>query len=167
MKYCQKCGTELPDAAVFCSACGTSTGMEEQLPEVQPRKPLNVKLIIGIAAAVVVLIVGIFVGLKIRDNNRREEVKEQLAGHYYSHLDYSYYSASLCYYKFDDDANCTYYYFYTNVMDEGIEYSRSYEIEFEDGKTYLVFLTDKLEVRYDRYGDIEGLYDVNAKKLYD
>lgn len=166
MKYCQKCGKELLDEAVICPECGTSTGVEEQL-EVQPKKKLNIKMIIGIAAAVVVLVVGIFVGLKIRDNHRREEVKEQLAGNLYSHLDYSYYSASLCYYEFDDNANCTYYYYYPSVMEDGTEYRKTYEIEFDDGKVYLVFLTETLEVRYDRYGEIEGLYDINTKKLYD
>ncbi len=32
MKYCQKCGRELPDDAAFCSACGSPVGkvsMEE------------------------------------------------------------------------------------------------------------------------------------------
>jgi len=29
MPYCKKCGNELPEAAKYCPACGTSTSTEE------------------------------------------------------------------------------------------------------------------------------------------
>lgn len=36
MKYCPRCGAQLPDNAMFCSACGTQFGAPQQ-PYQQPQ----------------------------------------------------------------------------------------------------------------------------------
>ena len=45
--------------------------------------------------------------------------------------------------------------------------SKSYEIEFKNGKVFLVFLVDTLEVQYNDYGEIKQLYDINTDEIYD
>ena len=166
MGYCAKCGQEIAEEAI-CPNCGCETGLGIQEKNVKVKKQISAKKIILIVVIAVALVAAIIAGLFVWNHIRTEQVKEQLAGKRFSYVDYGLYSATYCYFKFDDDANCTYYYFYANVMDEGVEYQRQYEIKFEDGMTFLVCGIDTYEIQYDRYGEIEGLYNTSTKKLYE
>ncbi len=56
--FCNQCGFENPDQAEFCSDCGNSMNPQPQTPQIhKPRKKLP--LILGICAAVILLIVGL------------------------------------------------------------------------------------------------------------
>ncbi len=63
MKYCTKCGTQLDDDAMFCSACGAATGASMpppvNMPSVQPAGESGIKTI----AKVFMLISCIFTGI--------------------------------------------------------------------------------------------------------
>lgn len=166
MGYCTKCGIEITEE-VICPNCGCETGLEIQENRVEPKKRISTKKIILIVVAAVALVAAIIAGLSIWNHIRIEQVKEQLAGKRFAYTDVGWYSSTYCYFKFDEEANCTYYYYYGNVMDEGIEYQRQYEIKFEDGMVFLVCGIDTYEIQYDRYGEIEGLYDIDEKKLYE
>lgn len=80
--FCPNCGTELPDDSVFCGTCGqrvdeeggSSTQQQNYaVPPVMPEQPIapvpeqkkNVKLIGGIAAGVVALVIVIAVVMKV------------------------------------------------------------------------------------------------------
>lgn len=165
MQYCAKCGKEIMDEHV-CLNCGCEIGSENSTNTLNAPKSVGKKKVLMTIAIVIVVIVAILVGLSVWNNLRVEEVKEQLAGKRFSYMDSGLYSASLCYFEFDAEANCTYYYFYTNVMAEGVEYQRDYEIKFEDGMVFLVCGIDTYEIQYDKYGEIEGLYDISRKELY-
>ena len=167
MKFCKNCGKELLDEAVICPNCETRTGEGEQPKPIKEKTHMDAKKIAMMVGLAVVLVVVILVGIIVWNHIRTEQVKEQLAGNMFSYLDDSLYSASYFYYDFDDDANCTYYYYYPNIMDDGIEYERSYEVKFKNGRVFLVFSSDILEVRYDGYGEIECLYDIDTKEIYD
>ncbi len=167
MRFCEKCGTELADDAELCLGCGCKTGYVAQIDTVKPRRQINRKKIILIVSLAVLFVAVLISGIFIWKNIRTEQVKEQLAGKVFSYLDVGYYSSSLQYYEFDDEANCSYYYYYPSVMDEGTKYKKEYKIKFEKGMVFLEFTTDTLEVRYDKYGKIEGLYDIDLKKMFD
>ena len=53
--YCKKCGKQYPDDAKFCGDCGTPLEKEEA----SPLKQLPLKMIIAVAAVVLLAAVGI------------------------------------------------------------------------------------------------------------
>lgn len=129
----------------------------------------RIRLIIILAVSVILLAIAFVVGKLVIDHNRREHIKELLAGNRYEYSDFGYSTYSHKSYTFDDAANCTYYaeyYFADN--DHEFEYSEDYEIVFKNGKVFLKFeFGDTLEVRFDSYGDIDCLYDLTFEEEYD
>ena len=67
MKFCENCGSQLPDEAVFCACCGNqvpaATSSEDGAvaftPVTPKKKPNKKKLGIMIGAAALVLVIGI------------------------------------------------------------------------------------------------------------
>lgn len=163
--YCAKCGSKITDEHV-CLNCGCEIGSENRTITLNAPKPIAKKKVVMTVAIAIVVVVAVLVGLSIWNNLRVEQVKEQLAGKRFSYTKIDSFSSSRFYFEFDKDANCTYYYFYPMIMDEGVEYERNYEIKFEDGMVFLVCGIDTYEIQYDKYGEIEGLYDISKKELY-
>lgn len=68
MKYCQRCGTQLSDDAIFCSNCGIPTHQFHQQTWHHPQNDLIIKLssrlkisgIIWIIIACIQILIGIF-----------------------------------------------------------------------------------------------------------
>ena len=67
MKFCENCGSQLPDEAVFCACCGNQVpavtssedGAVAFTPVTPKKKPNKKKLGIMIGAAALVLVIGI------------------------------------------------------------------------------------------------------------
>lgn len=168
MKYCEKCGKELSDDAALCMGCGCPTGYVEPQIQVKEKKKFGIKKILLIIAIVAAVIGVAIAGMLVWKHIRTERVKDQLAGNKYVYREYRTYSFSEEYYEFDGNANCTHYYYFSAIDASG-EYEKDYEIVFRNGSVFLEFTTgsDILEVKYDSYGNISGLYDLSSKELYD
>lgn len=167
--FCEKCGAQIAQNAEICPSCGCATKQEPREKTAGKRNPTNAKKIIVIALSAVVLVAMVVAGLFIWNGVRVAKVKEQLAGKIFSYIEYSAYSGgiSYCKFQFDDEANCTYYYIYPH-MSEGKEYEMDYTIKFKDGMAFLVDSVDRYyEIQYDKYGNIDSLYDITMKELYD
>lgn len=54
MRFCSKCGKELPEGAVFCTSCGAP--MTPAVPMVKPRPRRTAELVLGILGGVFGLI---------------------------------------------------------------------------------------------------------------
>lgn len=165
MKFCSKCGKELSDEAVVCMGCGCA--VDSRAPQISaPKKQLGKKQITLIIIAAVALVALIVVGFFLWRFLKIEQVKKDLAGNEYTY----YYSSTFSYreysYAFDEDANCTHYYYFANIDAEN-EYEKDYKIELKNGKIFLVFPSDTLEVQYNDYGKIKQLYDINTDEVYD
>ena len=167
MKYCTHCGKELLDEAVICPNCETKTGFDMQQEPVKVSKRSNTKKIILLISLAVLLVAVIIGGLFVWNHIRTEQVKEQLAGNKFSYTYYGWSTTNYMYYDFDNEANCTYYYCYSNIMDYGNTYEKDYKIKFENGMVFLEFFSETLEVRYNRYGQIEGLYNVDTEEFFE
>lgn len=165
MGYCTKCGKEITEE-VICPNCGCETGLGIQEKRIEIKKRISTKKIILIVVAAVALVAAIIAGLYVWNHIRTEQVKEQLAGNRYDYSSSGWYTAEYSWFVFDEDANCTYGYWYSH-MDDRVDWERPYEIIFEDGMVFLVCGIDTYEIQYDRYGEIEGLYDIDEKKLYE
>lgn len=79
MQYCRKCGCKLEEGAKFCKSCGTplQTGSVQPDPDLQqpqagakqPMSKKNMKLLIAVGIAIVVL----FAGYKIGENSTSKD----------------------------------------------------------------------------------------------
>lgn len=167
MKFCSKCGKEIAEDALVCPGCGCETENVEGSKTAKDKKRMSKKKIILTIICLVSLAAVIVAGLLVRNSIRIKQVKEDLAGNTFYLSELSYYSYTTKEYAFDFAANCTYSYYYSNVMDEEKSYEKDYEIEFKNGKVFLVFLADTLEVQYNDYGEIKQLYDINTDEIYD
>ncbi|MCH5183112.1 MAG: zinc ribbon domain-containing protein [Oscillospiraceae bacterium] len=163
MKHCTHCGKELPDEAIVCPGCGCAVTPEQGTQ----KKKSHLKLILIIAIAAVLVAGAVVGGIFLRNHLREEKVKDQLAGKTFRYESLSLYSYRWKEISFDENAQCKYTYFYSSVMSEPETYSRSYEIEFKNGSTFLIMGVDTYEVRYNSYGKVDNLYDVNDKTVYD
>ena len=174
MKYCTKCGKELFDEAVICPGCGCAVEAPEAKNTEQVKsgqknvngKKSRLKIALIIAASVVLLIGIVTGGIFLQYHIRSEAVKDQLAGKTFSYWSSSLYGYSSEKLSFDENANCEKTYFYSNVMDEPTTYSMSYKIKFKNGKTFLDTGGHMYEIQFNSYGDINSLYDVNNKSVY-
>lgn len=88
MKVCPTCGTENPDEAVYCKKCGYKFPIvpaqpipSPTTPSPQPTKRSNRPLLIGILAAVVIIvvIVGLILGPSIFSGNSLEAKASSIA----------------------------------------------------------------------------------------
>lgn len=159
MKYCKQCGKEMHDEALACLRCGYTEN--EALRERSPKKVILI--VVAIVAAVALIIGGLFAWNYLRT----EQVKKDLAGTEFSFEEVTFSSYNQERYKFDKNANCKYYYYYTNVMDKAVGYNKEYKIEFKNGKVFLVFAYDTLEVQYNAYGGIKQLCNIDTDEIYD
>lgn len=84
---CPDCGAELTEEDKVCPTCGCPME-EEKVEEPLPQKvevtsvnfpKINKKVVISVAAAIVIIVVGIIAGLKIRDNNLSKKYSENLS----------------------------------------------------------------------------------------
>lgn len=169
-KFCEKCGAKIAAGTEVCPNCGCPTEQEPSQPTSAKRKALSKKQIILIVVSAVVLVAVAIAGFFLWQYIRVERVKEQLAGEtfYYSDLAYSFYQEKS--YTFDDIAACRYYSYYSyRNQDEPTEFEFPiyYEIKFEDGMVFLETSARKLEIQYDKYGNIDGLYNIDEKEFYD
>lgn len=167
MKYCLHCGKELVDEAVVCPNCETAQDQKQPSTQSASQKKLKKKTIIISAACIVGLVFLVVAGVFINNLIRTNRVKNQLAGETFYYAESSRYSYSHCSFKFDADAQCEYSYYYSNVMDEPTTYSCSYKIKFKEGMIFLVTSSKTYEIQYDKYGNINSLYDINNKELYE
>lgn len=167
MKFCEKCGKEIAEDALICQNCGCETENAELTKATKEKKRMNQKKIVLTIICLVFLVAVIVVGLCVRNSIRIKQVKEDLAGNSYLFTEFTYYSYNTEEFEFDFAANCTYSYYFSNVMDEEKSYEKDYEIEFKNGKVFLVFLTDTLEVQYNDYGEIKQLYNIDTDEIYD
>ncbi len=162
MKFCTKCGKELLDEAMVCPACQTpQADQKNDLKKHGSNKSIKRIIIISICViSAILLIVG---GVFLYRANRISQIKEDLAKQTFRYMEISTYihSYSEHEFAFDADAKCEYTYYFSSVMSEPCSYSRDYEIEFKDGMIFLNFKTDRFEIRYDKYGNIESLVNVN------
>ena len=168
---CSHCGAEIAEGSEICMSCGCKIEAAPANPE--KKSSLDIKKIIIIAASVIALIGIIIGGLFFYNNMRKQEVIEQLSGNTYRYFDTNVYYAlgkydiTIQQFTFDDDGVCEYYYYYSNVMDEGTSYTRSYEIEFKNDKVYLNAGGSLYEIRYDNYGEIDSIYDSGRDETYE
>lgn len=169
MKHCAKCGKELPDEAVVCPGCGCAVTPEQGTQ----KKKSHLKLILIIAIAAVLVAGAVVGGIFLRNHLRIEKVKDQLAGKVFSYSWPTDYTFSQWQYAFDDNAECivtyedTYYDTNGAIYDvQSGTYTQWYDIEFEDGKTYLKMGGTVFEIQYNEDGDVVCLYHVNKKAKY-
>ncbi len=75
--FCQKCGTQLPDGAAFCPACGWSAAQQSR-PQPQPPKKNNTLLIVLIAlvAALFIAAVVLTIVLVSRDSGSSDSGRD-------------------------------------------------------------------------------------------
>ena len=166
MKYCTRCGKEHAEDALICPGCGCETNSCERTDSKKEKRRMNKKQIIltviGVVSLVAVIVAGVFVWNRVQI----ERVKDDLSGNTYTCYKSSYYSYTYEEYKFDLASNCTFSYYYSH-MDKERSYEKDYKIEIKNGKVFLVFLTDVLEVQYNDYGEIKQLYDVDTDEIFD
>ena len=64
--FCSNCGADIPDDTQFCPNCGATQKSEEKVTAAQAcdKKPLPVKMIVGVVAVLVVLSKQYFILLK-------------------------------------------------------------------------------------------------------
>ena len=169
---CSHCGAEIAEGSEICMSCGCK--IEATSPtEPEKKSGLDIKKIIIIAASAVALIGIIIGGLFVHNHMRKQEVIEQLSGNTYRYFDTNVYYAlgkydvTINQLSFDDNGECEYYYYYSNVMDEGTSYDRTYKVAFEGDKVYLKMGIDTYEVRYNNYGEIDSIYDSDRDETYE
>lgn len=168
MKFCGKCGNELADDAQICMNCGCAVDVQKSnVKTVNTRKITGTKKIILIVVAAI-LAAALLVGAYFLVNYiRAASVVKDLSGRIFAYHDYTGYSITEKEMEFDREGKLTYSYYYSNVMDAPVEYERDYQIKFEEGMIFLVAGIDEYEIQYDKYGRIEGIYDIDWNELFD
>lgn len=165
--FCEHCGAQITKNTSICMSCGCETSFVKQSSKSKSIKKSFDKRVMILSVIIVALVITILAGTILVNVVRRAEVKNQLAGQDFEYYDYNLYSYREERLSFDENAQCTYCYYFSNVMEEEIEYTKDYEIKFEDGMTFLVMGIDTFEVQYDKYGRIDSLYDIDSKEVFD
>ena len=173
MKYCEKCGSELLDDAQVCMNCGCAFNQEQTdfiATQSNKKSKKNTAILIIVTCVVAaVLAVG---GLFLVNHVRETKVIEQLSGERFRFFeDHVYYALGKYDYEekvitFDNNGELTYSYYFSNI-NAGDEYERDYNIKFKKKMAILEISDEEYEIQYDNYGEIEGLYDIQAKELYE
>ncbi len=164
MKFCEKCGKELLDEATVCVGCGCA--VDEQPSQAvnvapSPLKKLELKQIILIAVAAVVLIGAVVGVIVLKNNGKKKEISEALEGNRYSNMGDWYTRLS-----FKEDYKCDWYRYYLYIDNE-LEYTKDYTIEIRGKDIYVIVGDTKYEVRMDKDGDIDALVDEETGDVYD
>ena len=171
MKFCEKCGAQMAEDAQVCMSCGCPVE-EAKVSQtaIQNKGSKKTRILIIIAAiAAVALIVGAFF---LVNHIRQANVIKDLSGKTFRYYDsqsypllgvFDYTEKEM---KFDSEGKLTYSYYYSNI-DMGNEHECSYKIKFKNDMVFLEMLGDEYEIQYDRYNEIEGIYDINLKELFD
>ncbi len=168
---CSHCGAEIAEGSEICMSCGCKIEAAPAKPE--KKSGLDVKKIVLIVAAAVALIGIIIGGLFISNHMRQQAVIEQLSGNTYRYFDTNVYVSlgkydiTINQFTFDENGECEYYYYYSNVMDEGTSYARAYTVDFDGDKVYLKMGANTYEVIYDNFGEIDSIYDSNRDETYE
>lgn len=182
--FCEKCGALITQDTEICPNCGCPTKPDRQATAIDntqsvatntinkiksvaakaidKMKSVGIKRIATIAVSVVTVIAVIVVGLLVRNNIRVNKVKEQLAGNTFDYIS----SYWFCSYSFDEKANCTCS-FYDHFSNDIREYECEYKIKFKNGMVFFDLMSETFEIQYDKYGNIEGLYNIGSKQFYD
>ena len=75
MKYCSKCGAELPDEAKFCTKCGNTIGQDNKVDQVKNEHKINKKAIYAFLAIIGVLLVIVFGSMFYSDYSEKREAR--------------------------------------------------------------------------------------------
>lgn len=168
MKFCAKCGNELADDAQICMNCGCAVGVPKSNAVTPKAKKLSGKkktvLIIITAVLAVALLVGVYF---LVNYIRAVDVVNDLSGESFMYRDSDYFGYTRKEVVFDENGELTYSYYYSNI-DAGGEYGLDYQVKFKNNMIILeAGLVNEFEVRYDKYGRVEGLYDITYSELYE
>lgn len=176
MKYCTHCGNALDDNAQICMSCGCPVenaavpSAFSPAPTPVAKKDFLTKLTtkhwIIIAVSIVVLIGlivgGIFLGREIK----KQEIIKLLDGKTFTYSE-SYYSGfTIKRIKFISKNKADYYYYYSGIDVEN-EFTRKYKVEFDGNNAYVQFPSDKYYIEFDKYGNIDYLYDPVYDEKYE
>lgn len=168
MKFCAKCGNELADDAQVCMNCGCAAGTQKGNTIAAKTNKISGKKKIVFIVITAVLAMALLVGAYFLVNYiRAVNVVNDLSDRRFTYYDYSSYSFTEKEMDFDSEGNLTYSYYYSNVMDAPEEYERDYQIKFKKGMTFLVAGIDEYEIQYDKYGKINGIYNIDLDELFD
>ena len=175
MKYCAYCGKELFDEAVICPGCGCPVKADEAINqdkeldegEIAKRKKKKMKIIIISAVAICVVVALFFASMPVIKSIKTKKIIKDLNGETFERIEQSTYSYSKSTYTFDDEGNCENY-LYLGALRSENTYEWQYEIEFKDGKPYVIVkFHDELKIKYDDNGEIESLYSTKYKETYE
>lgn len=168
MKFCSKCGNELADDAQVCMNCGCAVGVQKRDAEAVKTNKISSKKKIILIVTAAVIAVALLIGVYCLVNYIRAiNVVNDLAGGVFTYYELTNYSNTIKTMDFDSEGNLTYSYFFSSVMDAPVEYERDYQIKFQGGMIFLEAGVEKFEIQYDKYGKIEGIYDIDTGELFD
>jgi DNA-directed RNA polymerase subunit M/transcription elongation factor TFIIS len=77
-KFCDKCGSKLEKGQEFCSKCGKKNKVKDDSNEAKEKNKNRTKNIIIIDIVSVLVIVGLVIGIIIKNNNDKQRAKEEL-----------------------------------------------------------------------------------------
>ena len=75
MKYCSKCGAELPDEAKFCTKCGNTIGQDNKVDQVKNEHKINKKAIYAFLAVIGLLLLIVFGSMFYSDYSEKREAR--------------------------------------------------------------------------------------------
>ena len=76
MKYCSKCGAELPDEAKFCTKCGITIGQDNNMSSHSKKEPkVNKKTIYAFGCVIGVLLLIVFGSMFYSDYSEKREAR--------------------------------------------------------------------------------------------
>lgn len=176
MKYCTHCGNALDDNAQICMSCGCPVenaavpSAFSPAPAPVAKKDFLTKLTtkhwIIIAVSIVVLIGlivgGIFLGREIK----KQEIIKLLDGKTFTYSSYDYFGFDIKRLTFVNDREAEYYYYYS-CIDEEDGFTWDYKIKFEGKNPYVDRYGTKYYIEFDKYGNIDYLYDPVYDEKYE
>ena len=164
MKVCQTCQKIMANNTKFCSTCGKSNLIDLPFTDIlclYVKK--NKKIVISIISLIIVLHIVFSIFISIFNIVRINKVKEQLAGNEFYYNDGGIYNSL----TFDDNSNCVWIIDYQVFDSFDKKEETKYDIIFKDGMVFLDVSYLTLEIQYDKYGQIDCLYDIKEKEKYE
>ena len=79
MKYCPKCGSELPEDALFCGSCGARQAGNDNMKKSGSDNSKTKKIIIFIAAVIVLIVATVIIVVVVSKGKEKERERERTA----------------------------------------------------------------------------------------